>query len=995
MNQMKKKLISMIVMLVVLFSSMNITAYAAEGEGDAYNEETTFQTVSRLITGTNFGKASCFGTGACFGSVYFRVLADDHSYYDGAAGIANYLKGVFIEDESGSVSVNPSSSLRRISYTDAMTVINFASAFSSYEEYILRNNLTMPEELGQQKSLAIKYFNTVDNTTDGYHTHTAGGPYTFPSMGIAAVALGSLTDQYETERFETLIKDAYTNADAAFYNANMYLQPFYQLCAKYDWFDKSMIPAVPETLTASDVLTLYGYGVDLANEYPAVWQTYVNTALSDNTLDVNEAKAFAYHYAYQLTEGDVWLGVYGSSRDIVGFSESGIYGEIDEATGTLNLSGYGVFGEEMPSWSAGTSKIQYVNIGNGIRSNAKMAPVIKSQPVGITLEQNDAITSHTLSVNVQTEAAAEPTAETSSDRYAFEWYSNTENSTAGGIKLTEKEALGEATGSTYKASVDTSQIGTMYYYCRVIKMDAEGRISWTWSMPAAVEIKEAQAPSEPTTENIIVTFSLYGDSEHGAEQSHSMTEGTMTPWVTNKLYIMESGSTAWDVLQKAAKENGFTLHSRDSEYGIYIEGVTYGGISLYEFDNESRNSGWMYRVNGTLPPVTVENYTMRNGDNLVFHFTDDYTKENETISMNGSDLGNDIGASTPSTPDVSTSGTTGATTTTTPTEVTVSGSTATATVKSENAVEAIKQAKENKSAEIVLNVAASDTKGAETVKIQLDTATVKSVVSDTGASLTVKTENGQVSLDREALTTIASEAKGTTITLEVVKVDKPTETQQQAAGTNGQVLQLVVKSGDKIISDFNKGKATVTVEIPAKLQDKKVAAIYIAEDGQIEQMSGKTVKIDGKDYYTFETPHFSAFALVDAEELGLEAGDEDANIERIKELVSDMSLKASSSKTSEKNIKVTLTVDKSTAAAIKEIKDMGYTVKYKYYRSTKKASKYQAKVTKTTKSFTNTAGKKGTKYYYKARIQVYDKDGNLVAQTALKQCRYAARTWTK
>ncbi|MGN0714697.1 MAG: hypothetical protein ACI4LN_02670, partial [Anaerovoracaceae bacterium] len=221
------------------------------------------------------------------------------------------------------------------------------------------------------------------------------------------------------------------------------------------------------------------------------------------------------------------------------------------------------------------------------------------------------------------------------------------------------------------------------------------------------------------------------------------------------------------------------------------------------------------------------------------------------------------------------------------------------------------------------------------------------------------------------------------------------ETQQKAAGTNGQVLQLVVKSGDKIISDFNKGKATVTVEIPAKLQDKKVAAIHIAEDGKIEQMSGKTVKIDGKDYYTFGTPHFSTFALVDAEELGLEVNDEEANIERIKELVSDMSLKASSSKTSKKNIKVTLTVDDSTAAAIKEIKEMGYTVKYKYYRSTKKASKYQAKVTKTGKTYTNTAGKKETRYYYKARIQVYDKDGKLVAQTALTQCKYAVRIWSK
>ena len=394
----------------------------------------------------------------------------------------------------------------------------------------------------------------------------------------------------------------------------------------------------------------------------------------------------------------------------------------------------------------------------------------------------------------------------------------------------------------------------------------------------------------------------------------------------------------------------------------------------------------MYTLNGVHPNLGVAEQTVKNGDVIVLHYTDDYTAEQGSESW---------GTPAVTESQVTTTGTSGSATTTTPTEVTVSGTTATATVKSENAAEAIKQAKENKSAEIVLNVTASDTKGAETVKIQLDTATVKSVVSDTYAVLTVKTENGRVSLDREALTTVVSEAKETTITLEVIKVINPTEVQKKAAGTNGQVLQLVVKSGDKIISDFNKGKATVTVEIPTKLQDKKVAVIHIADDGKIEQLSGKTVKIGGKDYYTFETPHFSTFALVDAEELGLEVNDEEANIVKIKELISDMSLKARSSKTSKKNIKVTLTVDKSTAAAIKEIKNMGYTVEYKYYRSTKKASKYQAKITKTTKTFTNTAGKKGTRYYYKARIQVCDKDGKLVAQTALKQCKYAVRTWTK
>ena len=495
-------------------------------------------------------------------------------------------------------------------------------------------------------------------------------------------------------------------------------------------------------------------------------------------------------------------------------------------------------------------------------------------------------------------------------------------------------------------------------------------------------VKVNGASSIVPEDNITVSFTLLGDDEHGepteATGTHTLKNHNLKTWIPKTNVSVPKGSKVIDVIEKALGTAGIPFTNPGGNYIDTIRG-------LGEFSNGNL-SGWMYTLNGVHPNLGVAEQTVKNGDVIVLHYTDDYTAEQGSESW---------GTPAVTESQVTTTGTSGSATTTTPTEVTVSGTTATATVKSENAAEAIKQAKENKSAEIVLNVTASDTKGAETVKIQLDTATVKSVVSDTYAVLTVKTENGRVSLDREALTTVVSEAKETTITLEVIKVINPTEVQKKAAGTNGQVLQLVVKSGDKIISDFNKGKATVTVEIPTKLQDKKVAVIHIADDGKIEQLSGKTVKIGGKDYYTFETPHFSTFALVDAEELGLEVNDEEANIVKIKELISDMSLKARSSKTSKKNIKVTLTVDKSTAAAIKEIKNMGYTVEYKYYRSTKKASKYQAKITKTTKTFTNTAGKKGTRYYYKARIQVCDKDGKLVAQTALKQCKYAVRTWTK
>ena len=341
---------------------------------------------------------------------------------------------------------------------------------------------------------------------------------------------------------------------------------------------------------------------------------------------------------------------------------------------------------------------------------------------------------------------------------------------------------------------------------------------------------------------------------------------------------------------------------------------------------------------------------------------------------------------------VETTGKTGSATTTSPTEVEVSGTTAAATVKAENQSEILKQAAENKSAEIVLKVAASDTKGAENVQMQLETSFVKNISDKTNASLILDTANGRVSFDQKALKAIISEAKGSTIVIEIAKVTKPTEAQKKAVGTNGDIFKLVVKSGDKIISEFNKGKATVRVEIPAKLTDKKVAAIHIADDGKIEQLAGRTLTISGKKFYEFTTPHFSAFALVDAEKLGLEV--EEPQVDA-KALTAKLTPVARSAKTAKKNVKVTVNLDKQDKAIIKELKEAGYTVKYRFYRSSKKAAGYKAAVTKKTASYTNTGGKKGTKYFYKVQVRVYDENGKLVAKTALKQCKYASRIWTR
>ena len=436
-------------------------------------------------------------------------------------------------------------------------------------------------------------------------------------------------------------------------------------------------------------------------------------------------------------------------------------------------------------------------------------------------------------------------------------------------------------------------------------------------------------------------------------------------------------------------------------------------------------SGWMYTVNASHPNKGLLDWKIKEGDVIVWHYVNDYAYEvqdwfeskdypalGNASTWNGwlkaVDVDGGTGGGAAAAPvedkksDVTTSGASGSATTTAPTDVKVSEKTnadgtketvAAVKVDSKHHDEIIKQAAEKKSAEIVLEVSKADSKGADNVQLTLDVTFVKNVADKTNADLTVNTENGKVTLDQETIKTVLGAAKGATITLEVTKVAKPTEAQKKAAGANGHVISLTVKSGNQIISDFNKGKATVMVELVSRLLGKKVAAIHIADDGTIEQLAGKVLTVGGKQYYEFMTPHFSTFAIVDADEVGLDAAEEPAV--DAKALASKLTPAARSAKTAKKNVKVTTSLDKQDKEIISQLKDAGYTVKYRFYRSTKKAAGYKAAVTKKASTYTNTIGKKGTKYFYKVQVRVYDASGKLAAKTALKQCRYASRTWNK
>lgn len=477
------------------------------------------------------------------------------------------------------------------------------------------------------------------------------------------------------------------------------------------------------------------------------------------------------------------------------------------------------------------------------------------------------------------------------------------------------------------------------------------------------------------SENITVKFSLMGDSKHGDNgQAHTLKAGNLTTWVKQISVEADKNATVLDIVEKVLAMNGMGFKNASGNYISEING-------LGEFDN-GPNSGWMYTLNGVVSLLGVAEQTLKNGDVIVMYYTDDYTKESGSEKWN-----------TPveEIKEVTTSGT-DTKTTTTPTEVKVSGNTAAATVTDENAKELLKQAKENKSAEIIINVSATDTKDAETVKLELDKKTVESIVNDTEATVTVKTPVGEINLDKETLKQIAGEAEGDTIVIEITKVLKPEESQKTLIGTNGNMYRLTVKSGNKVISDFN-GTVTVRLAVPAALKDKNIAAIHI-EGSALEKLEGRRITQNKEEFYEFTTKHFSEFALVDTAEVKLDSDDKNDSADKAKSLIKELKLKAVSSKTAKKNVKVTVKMNSKNNTLIKELSDMGYTVKYRYYRSVKKASKYTAVKTKNTKTYINTKGKRGSKYYYKVRAVVYDGD-KVIAQSALKQCKYAVRTWSK
>lgn len=296
---------------------------------------------------------------------------------------------------------------------------------------------------------------------------------------------------------------------------------------------------------------------------------------------------------------------------------------------------------------------------------------------------------------------------------------------------------------------------------------------------------------------------------------------------------------------------------------------------------------------------------------------------------------------------------------------------ATATVDKTTADKIVDKAVENASKEVVIDATTTkaDAKGAE---VKLPAQTVKDLVEKTDADVVIKTDAAEVVLDQKAAEAVAEKAVTGTVSIIVEKV-KEDETQVQVE------LKVVTDNGN--VTDFKGGNVKVTVALPTTLKDKEVVCVYIDDEGVYHKVEG-VKNADGT--YTFTTGHFSAYAIMTAEEADkVIAEQEAAKTARIKAGVKATTIKASSSA-------------KKGAVTIKWKKSNGFKVDYfQVFRSTKKNSGYGTKAFYTTKSGTQKSYKntkllkKGTRYYYKVRgvrtidgVKVYTKWSNKAIRIA-------------
>ncbi len=152
------------------------------------------------------------------------------------------------------------------------------------------------------------------------------------------------------------------------------------------------------------------------------------------------------------------------------------------------------------------------------------------------------------------------------------------------------EAL-EATSETYTVFTTTSESGASASKTSSASSSKDGSGSGSSSSSSG------SGTSASADSRLTVTVTVDGSAAGAGSSSATVA--------------LEQGATVYDAL----KATGVSINATDTQYGIYVSSI--GGLAEKEHGS---SSGWMYSVNGVTPMTSCGNYTLKNGDSVVWYY---------------------------------------------------------------------------------------------------------------------------------------------------------------------------------------------------------------------------------------------------------------------------------------------------------------------------------------------------------------------------------------
>lgn len=117
-------------------------------------------------------------------------------------------------------------------------------------------------------------------------------------------------------------------------------------------------------------------------------------------------------------------------------------------------------------------------------------------------------------------------------------------------------------------------------------------------------------------ENITVNFTL---------KSHKET------WLEKQVTV-EQGSTVWEILGQVMKDEDLDFKVKNN----FLTAVQIPGTSDYlEQLDEGEYSGWLYKVNDVSPLVGASELEANDGDDILWYYAVDYTKDDSSMGYSG------------------------------------------------------------------------------------------------------------------------------------------------------------------------------------------------------------------------------------------------------------------------------------------------------------------------------------------------------------------------